>query len=109
VRRKLIIRSTARHEIDQQAYYLSESAGDVIALRFLSAVSETFAAILEHPAAGRPWVSGHSLLEGIRRHRVLGFAKFLLFYRYNDESLEILHLYHGAQDIEANLQSDAEE
>ncbi len=32
----------------------------------------------------------------------------MLFYRFDDQLIEILHLYHGKQDIESRLADEAD-
>jgi plasmid stabilization system protein ParE len=103
VSRQRIIRPTAQAEIDDQADYLAKHASDAVAYRFLTAVDETIAFLLETPGVGSRWISDHPRLQSVRRHRIKGFPNHSLFYRYHHASIEILHLYHGKQDIEGRL------
>jgi len=104
--RKSVIRPAAQAEIDQQADYLAEYAGDAIALRFLDAVQSTITSLLELPDAGSPWLSDDPRLQDIRKRSVSGFPNHLLFYRCTASAIEFLHLYHAKQDIAGRLTDD---
>lgn len=107
--RRRIIRPAAQGEIDHQAEYLAQHGSEAVAYRFLAAIDETIALLATTPGLGSLWVSDCPGLQGIRRHKLAGFPNYLLFYRYHDEALEILHLYHGHQDIGTRLRSDADD
>lgn len=47
-------------------------------------------------------------LRGIRRWRVDGFKNYLLFYRVLSKQIEVVRVLHGARDIEATFEDDAE-
>jgi toxin ParE1/3/4 len=108
VTRKSIIRPAAQAEIDQQADYLAENASEEVAYRFLAAVEKTVALLVRTPGIGSPWISSNPRLEGIRKQQVAGFPSYLVFYRHDDQSIEVLHLYHGRQEIEARLNEEAD-
>lgn len=103
-----VIWPAAQLEIDHHAEYLATHADEVTAERFLDAVDETVANLLKFPGSGSFWVSDHPQLQGIRKRRIVGFDNHLLFYRYDERSVEILHLFHGAQDIEARFRDPSE-
>jgi plasmid stabilization system protein ParE len=42
-------------------------------------------------------------LKGVRSWLVSGFENYIIFYRAIPEGIEVLHVYHGARDIEALL------
>jgi uncharacterized protein YyaL (SSP411 family) len=42
-------------------------------------------------------------LKGVRSWLVSGFDNYLIFYRATPEGIEVLHVYHGARDIEARF------
>jgi toxin ParE1/3/4 len=108
VTRKCIIRPAAQAEIDQQADYLAQNASEETALRFLAAVEKTIALLVRTPGIGSPWISSNPRLEGIRRQQVAGLPSYLVFYRHDDQSIEVLHLYHARQEIEGRLTEDAD-
>ena len=104
--RACTIRPAAEVEIDDQAAYLAEHASELIALRFLAAVDETLARLRETPGIGSVWGSEHARLQGVHRCKVAGFPNHLLFYRYDENTVEVLHVYHGKQDIDGRLGDD---
>lgn len=104
--RQVKIRRTAQAEIDDQAAWLAEYASENTAYRFLAAVIETISVLAETPTIGPLWPTDHSRLQDIRRYRIAGFPNHLMFYRHDDRTLEILHLYHGYQDLETRLAED---
>ncbi len=105
---KTIIGPTAQAEIDQQAVYLAEHAGETVAYRFLAAIEETVGLIVKMPAVGSPWISDHPRLQQIRKHAVAGFPNYGLFYRHDDQAVEVVHLYHGKQDVGSRLTDEAD-
>ena len=109
MKRERVIRPGALAEIDHQAAYLAAHANEAVADRFLAAVDATVTALLNGPGVGSVWVSDHPRLQGICKRRVVGFANYLLFYRYDDAIVDVLYLFHGAQDIEARLHDDVDD
>ena len=53
------------------------------------------------PGLGRLRKFRSPRLKGIRSWLVSGFDNYLIFYRAIPEGIEVLHVYHGARDIEA--------
>ena len=103
-----VIRPAAQTEIDAQADYLALHASDVTASRFFEALASTIDGLSGAPRIGAPWDSPHPQLQGIRHCAVRGFPNLLIFYRATDEILEVLHLYHGKQNIAARLDDEAD-
>lgn len=106
--RQCLIRPAAQAEIDDQADFLDEHAGEAVAHRFLVAVDETIEFLRTMPEVGPLWVSDHPQLQGVRRYPVKGFKNLLLFYRATGAMLDVLHLYHGAQNIDSRMEADEE-
>lgn len=71
------------------------------ATRVIEAAYETFCTLATNPGLGRPRKFGHSRLSGIRSWRVTGFPNYLVFYRTSGDRIQILHVYHGARDLES--------
>jgi toxin ParE1/3/4 len=55
---------------------------------------------------GAPQQFANHVLQGVRCFRVPGFVKYLIFYRFDDESLTILRVLHGARDIPNLFEED---
>jgi toxin ParE1/3/4 len=71
------------------------------ATRVIEATHETFKNLAITPGLGRPHKFRNSELKGVRSWRVSGFDNYLIFYRLIPEGVQVLHVYHGARDIEA--------
>jgi toxin ParE1/3/4 len=71
------------------------------ATRVIEAAYETFKSLTASPHLGRPRVFRDPRLKGIRSWRVAGFDNYLIFYRPTADEIQILHVFHGARDIEA--------
>lgn len=102
----LTIRPAAQEEIDDQADYLSVQAGEATAERFLSALASTLDLVSKSPGMGGPWISDHPNLQGIRKLAIDRFPRLLLYYRYDERQVEVLHLFHGSQDVRYRLEHD---
>jgi plasmid stabilization system protein ParE len=71
------------------------------ATRVVEAAYETFASLAATPGLGTPRRFRNPRLKGIRFWRVSGFENYLIFYRGVAEGAQVLHVYHGARNIEA--------
>lgn len=102
------IRPQAQAEIDDHAEFIALDSPDA-GRRFLAAIERTFEALLNLPHLGAAWVSRDPRLRGVRRHPVKDFRNHLVFYRPIEEGIEILHVFHGAQNIPRLLDEEDEE
>jgi len=73
------------------------------ATRVVESAYETFETLAITPTLGRPRKFRNLRLKGIRSWRVSGFNNYLIFYRSIPDGIQVLHVYHGARDIEALL------
>lgn len=71
------------------------------ATRVVEAGYETFETLAITPALGRPRKFRNPRLKGVRSWHVSGFNNYLIFYLSIPEGIQVLHVYHGARDIEA--------
>lgn len=71
------------------------------ATRVIEAAYETFKNLAAKPCLGRLGKFSHPCLKDVRSWRVTGFDNYLIFYRPAPEGIQVLHVYHGARDIEA--------
>jgi len=67
----------------------------------MDAVEETLADLERMPGMGHRYESARRQLAGIRVWSVKGFPNHLIFYRPTKEGIEVLHVLHGARDIDA--------
>jgi toxin ParE1/3/4 len=71
------------------------------ATRVIDAAHETFKNLAATPGLGRPHKFRNPQLKAVRSWRVSGFDNYLIFYRPIPDGVQVLHVYHGARDIEA--------
>jgi plasmid stabilization system protein ParE len=94
----ILKRRKAVSSIIEQANWISDESPDS-AFRFLEAVDETFALLLQNPEMGRQYQSISRRLAEVRVWRVSGFEKILIFYRPHAKGIEILDLIHSSRDL----------
>ena len=71
------------------------------ATRVVEGAYETFKTLAATPGLGRLRKFRNPRLKGVRSWLVSGFDNYVIFYRAVPEGIEVLHVYHGARDIEA--------
>jgi toxin ParE1/3/4 len=74
--------------------------------RFLYAAEATFQRLAELPAIGKLSGFSHPQLTDIRQYPIKGFRNYLVFYRIQSETIEILRVLHGAQDLEPTFEQE---
>jgi plasmid stabilization system protein ParE len=71
------------------------------ASRVVEAAYAAFESLAATPGLGALRRFRDPRLRGIRCWRGAGFDKYLVFYRCVTHGVQVLHVYHGARDIEA--------
>jgi toxin ParE1/3/4 len=71
------------------------------ATRVVEAAYAAFKTLAATPGLGRARKFRNPRLKGIRSWVLSDFDNYLIFYRPSSEGIEVLHVYHGARDIEA--------
>jgi toxin ParE1/3/4 len=97
---KVLVLARARRDILLNAEYLEEHGGIELAQRFLVATQTTFEALAKMPKLGGLCAFQSPALRRIPRWPVKGFENWLIFYQVKRDGIEIVHLIHGARDIE---------
>jgi toxin ParE1/3/4 len=100
---EVFIRARARRDILSSAEYLEEIGDMETAQRFLDATESTFEALANMPKLGVLCAFRSAALRRVRRWPVKGFENWLIFYRPRRDGVEIVHVIHGARDIESLL------
>jgi len=98
---EVLVRARARRDILSSAEYLEEHGGIETAQRFLDATRTTFEALARRPKLGALCAFQSPALRRLRRWPVKGFENWLIFYQAKRNGVEIVHLIHGARDIES--------
>ena len=71
------------------------------ATRVIDAAYETFKKLSVNPGLGRPQRFKNPKLRDVRSKRVIGFENYLIFYRRVADGIQVIHVYHGARDLES--------
>jgi toxin ParE1/3/4 len=98
-------RKQARQDIlDLVAYIAGNNPTAAAAL--YDAYERILATTLERsPDIGRPYLSTEARLQGVRAVPIGRFRNYLIFYRRNDDQVEVLRVLHGARDIRSILRA----
>ena len=92
------IRAAARRDLEAHIDYLLAEAGEATASRFIAATRQSFGAIARSPAIGMAVRSSNLRLAELRKWRVKGFPKILIFYQTSPQAVRIVRVLHAAQD-----------
>jgi toxin ParE1/3/4 len=95
---RILIHEDATLDLHEHCNYLSQNNQNS-ALQFFDAARQTFAALARMPGMGRQYESEEDDIINIRKWAVKGFKQYLIFYRYDDELLEILRIVHATRDL----------
>jgi toxin ParE1/3/4 len=106
---RLNVRNRATQDLRLQANYILANGSSTKASEFLEAAAVTFEQLRQTPQIGRVTRLVMSRLGEIRQWRLKGFKDYLVFYRVQDDLVEILRVLHGARDLEDILSSLDEE
>jgi toxin ParE1/3/4 len=91
-------------DLDVQFRWYRMEASEGIALRYLAAVDRTVKELAERPDLGRPRHFTHPELQGLRSCLVARpFHRHLIFYRYDETTLDLVRVMHGARDLPRRL------
>lgn len=107
--RKLTIRNRATQDLRQQANYILSNGSVGAAENFLKLAEATFAQILAVPRIGKSLDFVLNQMGEVRQWRIKNFRDYLVFYRVQDEQIEILRVLHGSRDLENILSTLDEE
>lgn len=67
----------------------------------IEAAYATFKNLADQPDLGRLRKFKNPRLKDVRSWRISSFDNYLIFYRPIPEGIQVLHVYHGARDIDA--------
>jgi toxin ParE1/3/4 len=95
-------RPRAIYAIINLAEYIGQDS-PASAERFMDATEETFKQLEEMPGLGHRHESPDPRLAGVRVWSVRGFPNHLIFYKPFERGIEVLHLLHGARDVDTAL------
>jgi toxin ParE1/3/4 len=104
----LRVKEAAALSVLEQAEYYAESASRSLAIRWEQAVDDAVYSLLKIPERGAQCRFRSPSLARLRWIPVPGFPKHLVFYRYapEEEVLLVVHVLHGARDLESLLDDE---
>jgi toxin ParE1/3/4 len=97
------VRPLAWREINKELDYLEEQAGLKTAERFLDQLIKSFDTLAHMPKMGVLCGFRKPATRRLRRWPVKDFENWLAFYQVRRYGVEIVHVLHGARDIERLL------
>lgn len=100
---RLVLADAAVADIMDQADWYKLQSGHTLATRWERAVTSAVLRVVKNPSAGTPCIFRSAELRDVRRARIAGFPKHLLFYRIQGTEVFILRVVHGARDLEKLL------
>jgi toxin ParE1/3/4 len=103
--RRIIITPKASGDIDELFAYIAQDNYDA-ALKFFDSTRLTFSQLAKTPGIGSLCESINSRLIDMRKWAVKGFDRYLIFYRYSDEYIEVVRVIHAARDISAIFEEE---
>lgn len=92
-------------DLDEIHAYISADNPDA-ADQVLEAALATFEALGKMPGMGRRRAFRHSDLRHLRSFAVEGFRSYLIFYRAQNNGVEIVRVLHGAWDLDTLFSED---
>jgi toxin ParE1/3/4 len=96
--REVVVSSRAEKDLEELATYISRDNLDA-ALRLIDAANATFESLARFPGLGEPCEFDNPRLAEMRRWRIDGFVRYLLFYIPRDDEIEVVRILHGARDL----------
>ena len=99
MKRSIVILPCARSDLYEIGLYLSERSLEA-SKRFNRAVDRTLEYLLKAPESGEKRNYSNPNYANIRIWQVSGFPNHLIFYRPQDDRLEVLRVLHGARDYD---------
>jgi plasmid stabilization system protein ParE len=104
---RLVLTHAASRAIIEQASYYAKREGQALADRWEAAVRKALESLPAQAAIGSRCNFRHPDLQNLRRMPVPGFPRHLIFYEDLRESamIRVVHIMHGARDIEATLRT----
>lgn len=96
--RTLQLLPRATEDITEIATYLARSSPRA-SERFLVEVEEFLAALVQAPGVGSLWRTRSKRFAGVRVVTLSHFKKYVVFYRFDSDKLEVLRIVHGARNL----------
>lgn len=104
--RTVVARARAIEDLSQQVEFYKREISPEAGRRLYKAAVQTFSFLAEQPGMGSPIPC--ALISDLRRWRIEGFEKILIFYRHDAHNLYLIRILHGARDLDHLLDDERE-
>ena len=105
---RLVERLRARRELEDIAVYIGRRRPSA-ARPFLAAARKTYDTVAARPAVVSNWKPEDPRFEGLRYFPITRYPTYVIFYRPLPDGVEVLHVLHGARDLEGIVEAAAED
>ncbi len=105
MRIKVILKPQAKVDLVELSDFISQR-NLAAAERFLDAVEAALGRLSKMPELGTPCDFQSSSAAGIRVWSISGFGNYLIFYRCQEDTIDIVRVLHGSRDIEVIFGTD---
>lgn len=95
----------ARIDILNRYEYYLDQASEEIAERFLTNTQASIRKLLDFPTIGAPYHCRDPRLAGLRSWPIEDFESVRLYYLTDDDSIQVIRVLHGRQDVVTILNS----
>ncbi len=103
--RRILIKPLAAQDLNDIFDYIAIGNPDA-ALRFFDATRQTIAKLAQTPGLGSFYRVNNPRLTGLRKWGVKGFEKYLIFYMFDDEILEVVRILSAKRDLPTIFEED---
>lgn len=103
--RRILIRPRASQDLDELFDYIARNNPSA-ALRFFDATRQTIARLATMPSIGSPYRLNNERLEGLRKWKVKDFERYLIFYLFTAEILEVVRILPAVRDLPNCLEGE---
>ena len=102
--RTVVARQRAIEDLSQQVVFYKREISGEAGKKLYKAAVQTFALLAEQPGMGAPMAC--AAIHDLRRWRIKGYEKILIFYRDDEHNLYLIRILHGARDLDSLLDEE---
>jgi toxin ParE1/3/4 len=102
IMKAIIISPEARSDLNDYYNYVAQTNQDA-ALELFDSARKTFADLARLPGMGKRYTIPNNPQHELKQWHIKGFRKYLIFYRVQENAIEIVRILHSSQDIDRIL------
>ena len=104
--RSLDVFEEARTDLTNHYVWLATEAGLDVAEAMSASADDALFLLVEQPGVGSPVKTRRPELAGLRKRKVPGFPKLLIFYLHDDDVVFVIRVFHASQDWIGYLEAE---